>query len=161
MSGRDEHAEVVEQLALFVAGALDEETASRIARHTASCPSCAASLEHWQAISDGLRRLPTPQPSPSLVAHTRAMVAAQMAGQAEQRQNRTALILLALFSWVVTIAGWPVFRFVTGGLLALLDIRFHQMWLLFAIVSAFTWLAGASAVVLLSTRRQQERRFAI
>jgi anti-sigma factor RsiW len=161
MSSMDEHAEISEQLVLFVAGALDQKTESRILEHTAKCPSCAAELGRWQLISGGLRRLPTPQPSPSLVARTRAMVAAQIAERAEQRQNRTALIFLALFSWVVTIAGWPVFRLVTGGLLSLLDIQFHQMWLLFAISSALAWLACGSAAVLLRARRQQERRFAL
>ncbi len=161
MSRRDEHAEISEQLVLFVAGALDRETQSRIAEHTATCPSCAAELDQWQLISGGLRRLPTPQPSPSLVARTRAMVAAQIAERREGRQNRTVLIFLALFSWLVTIVGWPVFRLLTGGLLSLLDIRFHQMWLLFAIFSALTCLAGGTAAVLLSARRQQERRFAL
>jgi len=161
MSARDEHAEIREQLALFVAGALDTETEARIARHTASCSACAAQLERWQLISGGLRRLPTPQPSPSLIARTRAQVADRIAERAEQRQNRTVLILLVCFSWIVTIAGWPVFRFITGGVFSLLDIRFHQAWLLFAIFSGLTWLAGGSAAVLLSARRQQERRFAL
>jgi hypothetical protein len=34
------------------------------------------------------------------------------------------------------------------------------MWLLFAIFSALTWLAGGSAAILLSVRRQRERRLA-
>ena len=160
MSGMDDHAEIREQLALFAAGALDSETEAPVARHTASCPACTAELERWQLISGGLRRLPTPQPSPSLVARTRSMVAAQIAERAEQRQNRTVLILLVCFSWIITIAGWPVFRFLTGGALSLFDIRFHEAWLLFGVVSGLTWLAGGSAALLLSARRQQERRFA-
>jgi hypothetical protein len=44
--------------------------------------------------------------------------------------------------------------------LALLDIQFRQMWLLFLIFSAFTWLAGASAAILLSVRRAREWRLA-
>jgi anti-sigma factor RsiW len=161
VSQRDEHAEIREQLALLVAGALDSDTAARIARHAGTCADCEAELERWQLISSGLRRLPTPQPSHVLFERTRAMVAAQMAERAEQRQNRTVLLLLVSFSWGVTIASWPVFRFATGGLLSLLDIRFHQTWLIFAIFSALTWLAGGSAAVLLSARRQQERRLAL
>jgi len=161
MNGIDEHAQIREQLPLFVAGALDPQTEAQITRHVASCPTCAAELERWQLISGGLRRLPTPQPSPSLVARTHTAVAEQIAERAEQRQNRTVLILLVCFSWIVTIAGWPLFRFITGGVLSLLDIRFHQAWLVFASVSGLTWLAGGSAAVLLSARRQQERRFAL
>ncbi len=161
MSGTDEHAEIREQLALFVAGALAAEVETQIARHTASCPTCAAELERWQLISGGLRRLPTPQASRALLERTRAMVSAQIAVRAEQRQNRIVLILLVCFSWVVTVAGWTVFRFMTGGFLSLFDIQFHQTWLLFAMFSAVTWLAGASAAVLLSARRQRERRLAL
>ena len=60
----------------------------------------------------------------------------------------------------MTLAGWPVFRLVTSGLFSLLDIRFRELWILFVIFSALTWLAGGSAAVLLSLRRQQERRLA-
>jgi len=158
---RDEHAEFREQLALFVAGALDSDSEARIARHAAGCASCAAELERWQLIGGGLRRLPTPQPSPALFERTRAMVVEQMAERAEQRQNRSVLLFLVFFSWAVTIASWPVFRLATGGLLSVLDIRFHQTWMIFAIFSALTWLAGGSAAVLLSARRQQERRLAL
>jgi hypothetical protein len=42
----------------------------------------------------------------------------------------------------------------------MLDIHFRQLWLLFLVFSAATWLAGGSAAVLLSIRRQQERRLA-
>ncbi|MFY9751077.1 MAG: hypothetical protein WBS18_12505 [Candidatus Acidiferrales bacterium] len=155
-----EHAEIREQLALLAVGALDAADEARIVRHTSSCADCAAELERWQLISSGLRRLPTPQPSPALFESTRSLVAAHAAAQAERSHNRSVLIMLVLFSWALTLLGWPLFRFATGGLLALLDVRFHQMWLLFAIFSALTWLAGGSAAILLSVRRQRERRLA-
>ncbi len=160
MSRSDEHAEICVQLALFVAGGLDADAEARIARHTATCPSCSAELERWQLITGGLRRLPTPQPSPALFERARAMAVAQLTAQAEQRQNRMMLVPLIVFSWAVTVAGWPVFRFATGGLFSLLDIHFRQVWLLFTVFSALTWLAGGSAAVLLSVRRQHERRLA-
>jgi len=160
MTRSGEHAEIRDQLALYVAGALEADTEASIAQHVVTCPSCAAELERWQMIGSGLRRLPTPQPSPALFERTRAMAAAQLAAHAEQRQNRIVLVLLIIFSWAVTIAGWPVFRFATGGLLSLLDIRFREAWIQFAIFSAITWLAGGSAAVLLSVRRQHERRLA-
>jgi anti-sigma factor RsiW len=160
MSRSDEHAEIRGQLATLIAGALDADAEAHIASHLATCPSCAAEFERWQVISGGLRRLPTPQPSPALFERARAMAAAQLAAQAEQRQNRMVLIPLIVFSWAVTVAGWPIFRFATGGLLSLLDVQFRQVWLLFSIFSALTWLAGGSAAVLLSVRRQHERRLA-
>jgi anti-sigma factor RsiW len=160
MNRSDEHAAIREQLALLVAGALDTDAEAHIARHTATCASCCAELERWQLISGGLRRLPTPQPSPALFERAHAMASAQLAAEAEQRRNWMVLIPLIIFSWAVTVASWPFFRFATGGLLSVLDVQFRQVWLLFALFSALTWLAGGSAAVLLSVHRQHERRLA-
>jgi len=161
MTDSDEHAEILDQLPFFVAGLVDADDEARIARHMATCPDCAGELERWQLISAGLRQLPTPQPSSALFERTRAMVADRLAAKAEQRQNHIVLLLLVLFSWAVTLVTWPVFRFATDGLLSFFDIRFHQIWLVFAIFSAFTWLTGGSAALLLSLRRQDERRSAL
>jgi anti-sigma factor RsiW len=160
MNRSDDHGEIRELLALFLAGALDGDEESRVALHLATCADCSEELERWQLITGGLRQLPTPQPSAALFERTRAMAAAHLGAHAERRRNRVVLILVIIFSWLVTLAGWPVFRFATGGFLSLLDIHFRQLWLLFVIFSAATWLAGGSAAVLLSLRRQQERRFA-
>ena len=158
MSG--EHAEIRELLALFAAGALDAADESRVVLHLASCAECSAELERWQQISGGLRRLPTPQPSAALFERARVMATEQLMQQAARKRTRAMFILLITFAWMVTLAGWPIFRFATGGFLSLLDIHFRQLWLLFVFFSAATWLAGGSAAVLLSLRRQQERRFA-
>jgi anti-sigma factor RsiW len=160
VSRMDEHAKIRDQLALFVAGALDADAESRVALHLATCPDCSAELERWQLITGGLRRLPTPQPPAALFERAHAQAVAQLAEHAEHRRNRIVLMLLILFSWAVTLAGWPIFRFATGGLLSLLDVNFRQTWLLFVVFSAATWLAGGSAAVLLSFRRQNERRLA-
>jgi len=160
MTRSDEHAEIRKQFPLLAAGTLDPNTEARIAVHTATCSSCAAELGRWLLISGGLRRLPTPQPSPELYERTRAMVAAHLAARAEQRQNRLTLILLVFFSWAVMLLGWPVFRVVSSGLISVFDIRFRQLWLLFATFSALTWLAGGSAAALLSVRHRQQRRLA-
>ena len=160
MSRRDEHAEIREQLARFAAGALDAGDEARIAEHAANCADCAAEMERWQLISRGLRQLRTPQPSAALFERTRGVAEAQLAAARERRHTRTILILLTVFSWAVTLAGWPIFRFATGGLFSLLDIRFRETWILFLIFSALTWVAGGSAAVLLSLRRQHERRLA-
>ena len=160
MSRLDEHAEIREQMPLFVAGALEADALSRVALHLATCADCSAELERWQLITGGLRRLPTPQPPAALFERTRALAVARLAEHRDDRRNRTALVLLILFSWAVTLAGWPIFRLATGGLLSLLDVNFRQTWLLFVVFSVGTWLAGGSAAVLLSLRRQQERRLA-
>jgi anti-sigma factor RsiW len=158
MSHSDEHAEIVKQLPLLVAGSLDADHEARIVRHAAECADCTKELEHWQLVAAGLRRLATPQPSSTLFERTRTMVADQLAAKAEARQNRVVLFFLVLFSWAVTLVSWPVFRLATGGLFSVFDIRFRQMWLVFAIFSGLTWLGGSSAALLVSLRRQHERR---
>src|SRR5271154_1860620 len=129
MTRSDEHAEIRGQLALYVAGALEADAEASIAQHIASCSDCAAEFELWQLIGSGLRRLPTPQPSSALFGRTQAVAVAGMAARDEQRHNMMVLIPLILFSWAVTIAGWPVFRLATGGFLSLLDIQFRQKWI--------------------------------
>jgi anti-sigma factor RsiW len=156
----DVHAETRGQLALFVAGALDAADESRIGLHLATCADCSAELESWQLITGGLRRLPTPQPPAAVFERTRAMAVEQLLQRAARKRTLWMFVLLITFAWMVTLAGWPIFRFVTGGFLSLLDIHFRQLWLLFLMFSAATWAAGGSAAVLLSLRRQNERRFA-
>jgi len=160
MSQPNEHARIREMLGLYVAGALDAGEESLILKHLGACAECAAELERWQSITGALRGLRTPQPSAALFARTRAAAEARLIEQAEQRHNRTVLVLVVVFSWAVTLAGWPIFRFATGGVLSLLDLQFREMWILFAAFTALTWLAGGSAAVLLSARRRQERRLA-
>jgi anti-sigma factor RsiW len=160
MTRSDEHAEIRGQLALYIAGALEADAEANVVQHIATCPNCAAEFERWQLIGSGLRRLPTPQPSPALLERTQTMAVARMAVRDEQRQNTIVLVPLIVFSWAVTIAGWPVFRIATGGFLSLLDIQFRQRWVLFGVFSALAWLAGGCAAVMLSVRRQKERRFA-
>ena len=160
MSLRSEHAGIQGMLSLYVAGALDADAESLVLKHLSACSECAAELEQWQTITGALRGLRTPQPPAALFARSRARAEIRLAEQAEQRHSRMVLILLVVFSWAVTLVGWPIFRFATGGLLSLLDLQFREMWMLFAIFTALTWLAGGSAAVLLSARRQQERRLA-
>jgi anti-sigma factor RsiW len=161
MSYLDEHAEILKKLPLLIAGSLDADDEARIARHTATCPDCANELERWRLIAAGLRRLATPQPSSALFERTRMMVVDQLAAKDEQRLHWIAIIFLVLFSWTVTLVSWPVFRLATGGLLSLFGIRYRQIWVVFAIFSALTWLGGGSAALLLSLRRQHERRLAL
>ena len=160
MSLPNEHARVRKMLGLYVAGGLDADEESSILKHLAACAECAGELERWQSITGALRGMHTPQPSAAVLARARALAEARLVEQAEQRRNRTVLVLLVVFSWAVTLAGWPIFRFATGGVLSLLDLQFREMWVLFAIFTAVTWLAGGSAAVLLSVRRRQERRLA-
>ena len=152
-----EHEKIRELLALAAAGALTSAEEKQVAKHLQSCPACSNELEAWRPIASELRRLPTPQPSSWLVQATLARAAAKLAEQAEHDWNRRVLISVVAFAWVLTIASWPVFHFISERLL---EPQFGDTWIIFAAFSAFGWLAGGVAAVMLGIRQPRERRLA-
>lgn len=162
MSSRDisAHDDVRELLSLAAAGALSENEEQRVMSHVRACSECASELEDWRMLAGGLRRLPTPQPRAAIVERARARAQMALAEEAESRSNSRVLVLLVCFAWVLTLASWPIFKIVTGGLLVWFDPRFNQTWLVFAGFTALLWATGGLAAVLLGRHRQQERRMA-
>jgi anti-sigma factor RsiW len=152
-----EHDEIRDLLALAVARALDPDEEERVERHLRSCAACAAELDDWQLLAGGLRRLPTPQPSPAVVERARARAEIRFVEEAEHRSHRTVLIFLTLFAWAITLMGWPVVQLLTGGLLGWFSPRFSQGWLGFAAFSTLAWAAGGTAALLLAFHQQRER----
>jgi hypothetical protein len=107
--------------------------------------------------------LPTPQPSSWLVQATLARAEAKLTEQAEHDWNRRVMIVLVAFAWLLTIASWPVFHFVSGCLRSVLEPQFSptefgQTWISFAAFTALGWLAGGVAAVMLAIRQRGERR---
>jgi len=143
-----EHDTIRELLALAAAGALTPAEEQRVAEHLPSCIACLNELEAWRPIAGELRRLPTPQPSPWLAQATRARVEAELAEQAEHGWNCRFLTVVVAFSWLLTMASWPVWRVVSG-----------RPWI-GLVFTALGWFAGGVAAVLLGVRRRGERRLA-
>ena len=155
-----EHEKVRELLALAAAGALTDAEERRVAEHVRSCVSCSNELDGWRPIASELRRLPTPQPSPWLVQSTLARAEAKLAEQAEQDWNRRVMIAVVAFAWLLTIASWPFFHFVSGRLGSLLELQFSHPWISFAAFTTLGWLAGGVAAAMLAIRQRGERRLA-
>jgi anti-sigma factor RsiW len=155
-----EHDKLREELSLAAAGALRDDEEQRVLRHAESCADCAAELAEWQSITGGLRRLPTPQPRGEVVERAVARAAIRFAEEAEYRSNRKIMFSLVAFAWVLTLASWPVFRIVSGGVLDWFDPRFNQTWVSFAALTLFLWATGGVAAVFLAQRRRTERRTA-
>ncbi len=153
-----DHDQIRELLAMAAAGALDPDEQQRVDRHARECAACAAELDDWQLLAGGLRRLPTPQPSPALVEHTRARAEWQLAAQAEHRWNQGVLIFLVLFGWTLVLASWPIVRLLSGGLLGWLEPGFGRTWIGLAGYTALLWLTGGVAAVFLGLRHRSERR---
>ena len=151
-----EHDRIRELLALAAADALTSAEEKQVAEHVRSCSACSNELEAWLPIASELRRLPTPLPSSWLVQATLARAEAKLAEQAEHDWNRRVMIVVVAFAWLLTMASWPVFHFVSGrfGSLPL----FSDTWISFAAFTALGWLAGGVATVMLAVRQRGERR---
>jgi predicted anti-sigma-YlaC factor YlaD len=156
----NDHDEIRELLALAVAGGISPAEEDRVALHMRSCTGCAAEFDSLRLVAERLRRLPTPQPSRDLVERTRARAAARFVEEADHHWHRAVMIFLTIFAWAVTLASWPVFRLVSGGLLGMLDSNWNQAWIRFASFATFVWLAGGAAALLVGLHRRGERSMA-
>jgi hypothetical protein len=159
------HKKIRELLALAAAGALTSAEEKRVAEHVRSCIACSNELDAWRPIASELRRLPTPQPSSWLVQATLARAEAKLTEQAEHDWNRRVMLVVVAFSWLLTIASWPVFRVVSGRFGSLLEPQFShtlfgQTWIGFVAFTALGWIAGGVAAVMLAIRQRGERRLA-
>jgi len=155
-----EHDTIRGLLALAAAGALTSEEEKRVAEHVRSCVACSNELQEWQAITTGLRRLPTPQPSARLVQTTLARAEAKLAEQAELAWNRRMLIVVVAFAWLLTVASWLGFHLVSRHFESWLGPRFGRTWISFGAFTALGWVAGGVAAVMLAIRQRGERRLA-
>src|SRR5262249_20112477 len=155
-----EHDKVRELLVLAAAGALTAAEEKRVAEHVRSCVLCSNELERWRPIATELRRLPTPQPSSWLFQATLARAEVKLADEAEHVWNRHVIIIVVTLAWLVTIANWLVFRFVSGRFGSLLGPQFSHTWISFAALTALGLLVGGVAAVMLAIRQRGERRLA-
>ncbi|MGA7917808.1 MAG: zf-HC2 domain-containing protein [Candidatus Acidiferrales bacterium] len=153
----NDHEKIRELLTLLAAGVLEPREEKQVLDHLRTCEACGAELEDWKLLAGGLRRLPTPQPRALIVERARAQAQIRLSEEFEHHWNRTVMIGLLGFAWLVTLLSWPVVRFVSGGLLAMLDPRFSHTWIVFAIFTAGAWIAGGAAAVILSLQRRERR----
>jgi anti-sigma factor RsiW len=155
-----DHQKIRELLALAAADALEPDEDRLVSEHMRSCADCAAQLEEWRLLAGGLRRLPTPQPRGLVVERARAMAQIRLAEHVEHKWNRAVMFGLITFAWILTLMSWPVFRFLSGGFLSMLDPRFNHAWVVFGVFTTLVWVGGAAAAILLSQQQRRERRFA-
>ncbi|HKF51253.1 MAG TPA: zf-HC2 domain-containing protein [Candidatus Acidoferrales bacterium] len=156
----NEHDQLRELLSLAAAGVLDASDEQRVAAHIGVCPECAASLNRWQQVGANLRRLPTPQAPAALVSRTILLAQTRLAEESSRRTERRMMVLILVFSWAFVAVSWPLAQLFAHGWESLLGFGFEQGWKNFVIFTAFCWMAGAAAAILLAMRRSRQRRFA-
>jgi hypothetical protein len=155
-----EHDKIRELLPLAAAGALTSAEEKQVAEHVRSCIACSSELDAWRPIATDLCRLPTPQPSSRLIQTTLVLAGAKLAEQAEQDWSRRLMIFVVALAWLLTIASWLLFHFVSGHIGSLLQPLFGRTWISFAAFTALGWIAGGVAAVMLAVRQHGERRLA-
>lgn len=156
----NEHDKLRELLPLAAAGVLDAVEEELLATHVRLCTDCAANLVRWQQIQADLRRLPTPQAPLALVERTIALAQIRLTKESDRRTERRMMVLMLVFSWAFVAVSWPLAQLVAHGWVSLLGFGFEEDWKNFVIFTAFCWLAGAAAAILLAMRRSRQRRFA-
>ncbi|MFZ3218054.1 MAG: zf-HC2 domain-containing protein [Candidatus Acidiferrales bacterium] len=157
---KNDHEKIRALLSLAAADALEPAEEQQLLDHLRTCDSCGAELEQWKLVASGLRRLPTPQPRALVVERARAQAQIRLNEEFEHRWNRAVIIGLIVFAWVLTLASWPLIRFISGGLLGMLDPRFNHAWITFGLFTTSVWIGGGAAAVLLSLQQRRERRLA-
>ena len=151
---------VADLLALAVAGALDPGEQERVDAHLRECPDCAGQAKQWQALGEGLRDLPTPAPSPGLLARTRAAIERRQAEREERTWNRAALGFVIVFGWTLTGVAWLLLELLVGEVALRFDRPLGPTIAWFAAYLVAGWLAAAAATVLLGRRTHEEGRLA-
>lgn len=156
----NDHQKLSELLPLAVSGTLDAERLRQLEQHAATCPECSAEMERWRQLTFLLRRLPTPQPSPLVVERARARAAARLAVESERRTSHMAVAFSVLFAWTLTLAGWAVFRLMTGGIAASVELVSRGTWTWLIGYTAVGWLTAGVVAVIIATRYRPARRVA-
>ena len=151
------HETIRGMLALAAAGALDDKEARHVEEHTANCAECAAELERWQSLAGALRRVPTPQPSPQLLARVRAKAEWKLARKAEHREDAGVLVFLFLFSWTIVLVTLPIVRLVGAEAISWLEASHGSIGLWLGGYTLVGWLA-AGVAVLFGLRERGARR---
>lgn len=149
---------VADRLAALAAGGLDRAEALAVEDHLRGCAACAAERDAWRHLAQGLARLPSPRPSPALVARTRAAVEARLAERAERAWNRAALGFLVAFAWTLTVGAWWLIDLLRGALVLRLGSAVAPTTAWYGAYVVGGWLAAATAAVLLGRRATTEER---
>ncbi len=141
-----DHDYLKELLPLGAAGALSEAERAEVARHIAQCPSCAGELEQLKELVPELAKFPVPAVPVWLPRKTILLVKQRRRAIEDRRWNNRLLAFLVAFSWLTSLASWPIVHLVAGaGLLS---------WLAFSVV--FGWITAGSAALIIRSHHSSQ-----
>jgi hypothetical protein len=138
-----DHERVRQLLALGAAGLLDAAEEHLLRQHARQCAACAAELDEFTTLSNGLCALVAPQPPAWLLTRTTALLAAE----ADRRQGAAFAAAAAVFACTFVLLGGAALRILAGNTAAV-------AWLGWALVTS---VLGAASALVLASRRRLER----
>jgi len=136
------HEDVRPLLALSAAGMLEAAEERRVRGHARECAECAMELEALGELAVELAILPSPAPSPDLLARTQAAVAADRDRREAQRLGVAAVVCALVIAAAVCLQLQPIFG--------------PMVWLAAAVAPS---VLGAGAAVMLVSHLRPERSF--
>lgn len=152
-----EHESIRELLPLAAADALDPHERRRVEAHLRACAECRRELERFGGVGAALRSLPTPQPSPALIARVERAAREKLGQGRERRADLKVAALLVVLSWTATLLMALVLRLVWGEVSG--GTGGGGLWPWLAGYMLAGWLAASVAAAILGLRSPDSRRF--
>ena len=142
-------------LALSSAGLLDAAEERQLREHVRECAACAARLQSFAAMAQGLASMPSPPVPADLASRTQARMAAELTASADRRSGALLAIAAALIGWASWFAIWDLYRGLTSGIDAMLRPGWPGMWACIGISMAMAFLAAPLSAALVRIRRRE------
>ena len=140
-------------LALSSAGLLDAAQERSLREHVQQCAACAARLQSFAGIAQGLASMPSPAVPPDLAARTQARMAAELVASADRRSSAVLAIAAVLIGWASWFGIWDLYRGLTAGAGAMLRPGWPGLWACLTISMAIAFLAAPLTAALVRARR--------
>ncbi|MEO8593154.1 MAG: hypothetical protein ABI759_07525 [Candidatus Solibacter sp.] len=139
-----DHETIRGLLALSASGLLECAEEREVRRHAGECAACAAELQAYAQLTDGIGTLPAPQAPVHLVGQTVVLLALE----ADRRQGARMASGVAVFGLASAVIVAQALRVLTGDTAAMAWVAWATATSLFGV---------ASAVILKLSRRKYER----
>lgn len=147
--------EIARLLALSSAGLLDAAEERELREHVHECPACAARLQSFATIVQGLASMPQPAIPADLAIRTQALMVAERTASADRRSGAVLAVAATLIGWASWFGIWDLYRGLTAGIDAMLRPGWPGLWACGAISLAMAFLAAPLTAALVRARRRE------
>ena len=142
-------------LALSTAGLLDAGEERELREHVHECPGCAAQLQSFAAVAQGLRSMPLPAIPADLAIRTQARMEAELTASADRRSGAFLAVAATLIGWASWFGIWDLYRGLTAGIDGMLRPGWPGLWACGGISIAMAFLAAPMTAALARARRRE------